>query len=115
VEQVARARQAYAHRRESLLAALNARGLTASAADGINLWLAVDDQQVAMLTLAAHGIAVAPGAPFQVGPLGGDHVRLTVGLVRDGFDELAEILCEAAGPGHRGSGGRARAHPRGWR
>jgi hypothetical protein len=50
-----------------------------------------------------------------VGPLDGDHVRLTVGLVRDGFDELAEILAEAAGGRHRGSGSRARGHPRGWR
>ena len=38
--------------------------MTATAADGINLWMAVDDQQIAMVALAAHGIAVAPGAPF---------------------------------------------------
>jgi hypothetical protein len=38
-----------------------------------------------------------------------------VGLVRDGFDDLAEILAEAAGDRSRGSGARARAHPRGWR
>ena len=69
----------------------------------------------AMLTLAAHGIAVAPGTPFEVGPLDGDHIRVTVGLVRDGFDELADILAEAAGAQSRGSGARARAHPRGWR
>ena len=68
-----------------------------------------------MLTLAAHGIAVAPGAPFEVCPLGGDHVRVTAGLVRDGFDELAAILADAAGAPHRGSGPRARPHPRGWR
>jgi DNA-binding transcriptional MocR family regulator len=115
VEQVALARRAYAHRRDALLAALHARGVTATAADGINLWMAVDNQQVAMLTLAAHGIAVAPGAPFEVSPLGSDHVRVTVGLVREGFDDLAEILAEAAGTRHRGGGSRACAHPRGWR
>jgi aspartate/methionine/tyrosine aminotransferase len=68
-----------------------------------------------MLTLAAHGIAVAPGTPFEVSPLGGAHVRVTVGLVRDGIDELADILAEAAGAQSRGSGARARIHPRGWR
>jgi hypothetical protein len=42
-------------------------------------------------------------------------VRLTVGLVRDGFDELADILAGACGSGSAGSGSRARPHPRGWR
>jgi hypothetical protein len=68
-----------------------------------------------MLTLAAYGIAVAPGAPFEVTPLGGDHIRVTVGLVRAGFDELAQTLAEAAGARHRAGGPRARPHPRGWR
>jgi aspartate/methionine/tyrosine aminotransferase len=75
----------------------------------------VVDQPVAMLTLAAHGIAVAPGAPFEVSPLGHDHVRLTVGLVRDGFEELADLLMGAAGTASTGSGRRSRSHPRGWR
>jgi DNA-binding transcriptional MocR family regulator len=113
--QVAEARSAYARRRSLLLAALAARGVQATAADGINLWLTVENEQVAMLTLAAHGIAVAPGTPFAAGPPAGEHVRVTVGLVRDGFDDLADILAEAAGDRSRGSGARARAHPRGWR
>ena len=113
--QVGSARSAYAQRRSALLEALAARGVTATAADGINLWLSVENEQVAMLTLAAHGVAVAPGTPFEVSPLGGDHVRVTVGLVRDGYDELADILAEAAGETSRGSGARTRAHPRGWR
>ena len=89
--------------------------MAVSADDGINMWVPVDDQQVAMVALAAHGIGVAPGAPFLVSPVGGDHVRLTVGLVRDGFDELADILAQAAGLVSGGSGSRARPHPRGWR
>jgi len=115
VAQVEHARREYAARRAAMLTALAARGVAATADDGINLWLEVAHQQVAMLRLAAHGIAVAPGAPFEVSPLGTDHVRLTVGLVRDGFDELADLLAEAAGAGDRGSGRRADAHPRGWR
>jgi DNA-binding transcriptional MocR family regulator len=109
------ARAEYARRRECLRAALARHGVTAGAADGINLWLPVADQQYAMVTLAAHGVAVAPGAPFRVTPGGGDHVRVTAGLVRDGFDDLASILASAAGPAPRGSGSRTHAHPRGWR
>jgi DNA-binding transcriptional MocR family regulator len=115
VARVAAARDVYADRRAALLAALAAHGATATAADGINLWLTVEDQQMAMLALAAHGIAVAPGAPFEVTPLGAEHVRVTVGLIRDGFDELAQILASAAGATARGSGNRSRPHPRGWR
>ncbi len=115
VAQVATAREVYAERRAALLTALAAHGATATAADGINLWLTVDDQQMAMLALAAHGIAVAPGAPFEVTPLGAEHVRVTVGLIRDDHDSLAPILASAAGASARGSGPRSRPHPRGWR
>ena len=113
--QVAAARDAYAARRAALLTGLRDRGVTATAADGINLWMAVDDQQIAMVALAAHGIAVAPGAPFCVTPLAGDHVRVTAGLVAGGFDDVAGVLASAAILDSRGSGARARPHPRGWR
>ncbi|NUR48960.1 MAG: GntR family transcriptional regulator, partial [Hamadaea sp.] len=63
---------------------------------------------------AAHGIAVAPGAPFEAAPLGQDHVRVTVGLVRDGFPELAAVLAAAARAVPRG-GARSRSLPRGTR
>ena len=114
-DQVAAARDAYAARRAALLSRLRDRGVRATAADGINLWMSVDDQQIAMVSLAAHGIAVAPGAPFCVTPLGGDHVRVTAGLVAEGFDDLADALASAAILDSRGSGARARPHPRGWR
>jgi DNA-binding transcriptional MocR family regulator len=115
IAQVAQARLRYAWRRAALRAALSAHGVAATAADGINMWLPVRDQQSAMVTLAAHGIAVAPGAPFLVAPAATDHVRLTAGLVRDDFDDLAGILAAAADVVAGGSGARARPHPRGWR
>ncbi|WP_433360772.1 PLP-dependent aminotransferase family protein [Actinoplanes sp. CA-142083] len=115
VAQVAVAREAYASRRSALLTKLHDRGVTATAADGINLWMAVDDQQIAMVSLAAHGIAVAPGTPFCVTPLAGDHVRVTAGLVAGGYDDLADALASAAILDSRGSGARARPHPRGFR
>ncbi|MFY1670859.1 aminotransferase class I/II-fold pyridoxal phosphate-dependent enzyme [Plantactinospora sp. WMMB334] len=105
---VSGARREYARRRGVLTASLSHRGVDAPTPDGINMWIPVRDQQHAMLSLAAHGIAVAPGTPFAVSPLGGDHVRLTVGLVRDGFDDLADLLADAAGGPHRASGRRLR-------
>ncbi|GAB7042116.1 MULTISPECIES: aminotransferase-like domain-containing protein [Catenuloplanes] len=113
--QVAVARREYAARRTTLLAALAERDVRATAADGINMWVSVRDQQVAMLSLAAHGIGVAPGTPFEVEPRDGDHIRITVGLIRDGFDDLADIVAEAAGARHRTSGRRTRSLRRGTR
>ena len=109
VARVATARAIYAERRAGLLEALHDRGVTATAADGINLWMEVADQQNALVALAAHGIAAAPGAPFCVTPLAADHLRITAGLVADGHDELADVLAVATRPTSRGSGRR------GWR
>jgi DNA-binding transcriptional MocR family regulator len=96
VARVAEARDAYAARRTALLKALHERGVPATAADGINLWMEVPDQQNALVALAAHGVAAAPGAPFCVTPLGTDHLRITVGLVAGGYDELADVLSVAS-------------------
>ncbi|OJF14359.1 aminotransferase-like domain-containing protein [Couchioplanes caeruleus] len=112
--QIEAARDTYTRRRTTLLRELAERGVSATAADGINLWMTVEDEQAAMLSLAAHGIAVAPGAPFCVTPLGADHVRITVGLIHDDHAELAGIFAAAARAGS-GGGTRARPYPRGWR
>ena len=94
---LARARERYAARRERMLAELAARGVRAQAADGINLWMEVADEQVALVSLAARGVGAAPGTPFEVAPLGGDHIRVTVGLVPDdAIAEVAEMLADAA-------------------
>ncbi len=113
--QVAAARDEYARRRATLVTALTERGATATAADGINLWLTVADQQAAMVELAGHGVAVAPGAPFDVIPSGPQHIRITAGLIRDEFVEYADLFASAARAGARGSGSPRRPHPRGWR
>ncbi|MEU4695381.1 aminotransferase class I/II-fold pyridoxal phosphate-dependent enzyme [Actinoplanes sp. NPDC023714] len=115
IAQVATARDTYAARRAALLAVLAARGVQATAADGINLWMTVPDQQNAMVALAAHGVAAAPGAPFCVQPLPDDHLRITAGLVAGGYDDLAGVLAAAAQQTSRGSGRRGQGHPHGWR
>ncbi|MFI5495726.1 PLP-dependent aminotransferase family protein [Actinoplanes sp. NPDC051859] len=112
--QIETARDTYAQRRATMLRELADRGVQATAGDGINLWLTVDDEHAALLSLAAHGIAVAPGSPFGVTPLGAAHVRITVGLIHDDHAELADIFAVAARAGSGGNG-HSRPHPRGWR
>ena len=52
---------------------------------------------MALVSLAARGVGAAPGTPFEVAPLGGDHIRVTVGLVPDdAIAEVAEMLADAA-------------------
>ncbi len=69
--------------------------------DGLNIWVPVRDEAAAVLRLASQGIAVTPGSPFSVegrpGPEG--HIRVTTGLVRDGHEELAERIADAARTG----------------
>jgi len=90
------ARDEYTRRRGALVAALTSRDVEVSGGDGLNLWVPVHDESAAIVRLASQGVGVTPGAPFDVLPGGGGHVRVTVGLVADGYDELAEILAAAA-------------------
>lgn len=98
------ARAAYAERRRAVAEVLTARDVEVTGHDGINAWIAVDDERVATVALAARGIGVAPGHPFLVRP-DDDHLRVTVGLlVHDGPDggarlvEVAEAIAAAARP-----------------
>jgi DNA-binding transcriptional MocR family regulator len=94
---LAHAREVYANRRERMTAALAGRGVRAQAGDGINLWMEVADEQVALVSLASRGIGAAPGTPFEAAPLGADHLRVTVGLIPDDdIDAVATLLAEAA-------------------
>lgn len=96
VAAVAAARTEYARRREALVAGLARRGITCPGTDGINVWVPVGDETAALVHLAGLGIGVAPGSPFAVGRPEVPHVRVTAGLVREGHDELAEALAQAA-------------------
>lgn len=81
VASVEAARDAYAARRVALQAELLAAGVALPAGDGINAWLPVAEERSALVQLAAAGIRVAPGAPFQLGDSPAPHVRVTVGVV----------------------------------
>lgn len=93
------ARVAYAQRQTALAEALTRHGLTTPARDGINIWLEVADERSAMVQLAAAGIRVAPGAPFQPGSgEAAPRVRVTAGAVRpENADDVASALVTAVG------------------
>jgi DNA-binding transcriptional MocR family regulator len=95
VTAVQHARDEYARRRRLVLAGLHDHGIALPPGDGLNIWLPVLDEQAALLTLAAHGIAAAAGAAFAAGP-GTPHLRITTGLIPTGHTEVAAHLAEAA-------------------
>jgi DNA-binding transcriptional MocR family regulator len=106
VADVDRARDEYTRRRDALVAALASCGVQVASGDGLNLWVPVHDESAAIVRLASQGVGVTPGSPFDVLPGGGDHVRVTVGLVADGHEELAQILAAAANTTSWGSRAR---------
>ncbi|HEX4059240.1 MAG TPA: aminotransferase class I/II-fold pyridoxal phosphate-dependent enzyme [Galbitalea sp.] len=95
VAQVARARTAYRERQEAIAAALAGNGHRIAVADGINLWLAVEDERDAVVQLAAGGIRVAAGTPFLATP-GGQFIRVTAGQIREDFEAVGAQLATAA-------------------
>jgi len=95
VGKIAEARRVYAQRQTALAESLRRAGVQVSAGDGLNMWLPVADERAATVSLAAAGIQVAPGTPFELGP-GDPHVRVTVGLVSSDTDSIAGSLAAAA-------------------
>jgi DNA-binding transcriptional MocR family regulator len=95
VAEVAEARRLYRERQQQLSDALARQGVQLPPSDGINTWLPVADERAAIVQLAAAGIRVAAGTPFQATAPGG-FVRVTVGHIRDDADLVATSLAAAA-------------------
>jgi DNA-binding transcriptional MocR family regulator len=81
---------AYAERRRVVAGVLDDRGVASTGRDGINMGISVHDERSALVALAARGIGAAPGQPFLVRP-DTDHLRVTVGLLAGGHDQLVEV------------------------
>jgi len=88
---VSHARSVYQRRSQEIRKRLLEQGVRCSPGDGINMWVQVEDERSALLTLAVAGINVAPGSPFVSESLPGNHVRITTGLLPDEPDELDAI------------------------
>ena len=94
---LAAARATYDARRAALSDVLRGAGIEHPDGDGINMWVAVEDERAALVLLASHGIGAAPGAPFQTRP-DRDFLRLTIGRLHErDIDHVAGVLVEAAG------------------
>lgn len=94
-----RARDEYARRRRLVTEVLIDRGVPFTGTDGINLWIAVDNERSALIRLAAQGIGAAPGEPFLVRD-DGDFLRVTVGLLHGSAADISTVahrLADAAG------------------
>jgi DNA-binding transcriptional MocR family regulator len=91
----------YADRRDGLVAALAARGVPAHGRTGLNVWVPVADESVAISRLLVRGWAAAPGARNRIGTP--PALRLTVSPLRpDDIPPLADDLAAAVRPLSRG-------------
>jgi DNA-binding transcriptional MocR family regulator len=93
-ELIRAAADSYEQRREALLGALRARGIEAHGRTGINVWVPVADETVAVTQLRDAGYAVAPGALFRIGSAPG--IRITVSpLSPPQIEPLADAVARA--------------------
>ncbi len=100
IDQVQTARRTYAERSARFREALKDLGVSCSPGDGINVWVPVEDERSALVTLAAAGVRVAPGGPFVIESASPGAVRITCGLLPDDealLAQAAESVARAVG------------------
>ncbi|GFG64740.1 GntR family transcriptional regulator [Mycobacterium kubicae] len=91
---VGKAEQRYTSNRERLRAALAKRAVTAHGRSGLNVWVPVPDEAVAITRLLNAGWAAAPGTRFRIGTPPG--IRITVAaLADDEIEPLADAVAQA--------------------
>lgn len=91
---VRKAESVYSRNRELLVAALADRGVTSHGRSGLNIWVPVPDETVAITRLLSAGWTAAPGTRFRIGTPPG--LRITVsGLGADNIDGLADAVADA--------------------
>jgi DNA-binding transcriptional MocR family regulator len=88
------AEQQYTRNRTRLCAALAERGVGAHGRSGLNVWILVPDETVAITRLLGAGWAAAPGTRFRIRTPTG--IRITIAdLAGDEIDPLADAVAEA--------------------
>jgi len=91
---VGRASATYDARRETFLSCLRRRGVRASGASGLNVWVPVDDETGVVGALLQRGWVVAPGAPYRLSD-SSPAIRVTVATLRE--PEAARLASDLAG------------------
>jgi DNA-binding transcriptional MocR family regulator len=100
VELVATAERRYAGTRRRLCDALAARGLHPHGRSGLNVWVPVPDEVVAVSRLLGAGWAAAPGSRFRMNAPAG--IRITISdLAPDEIGQLADAVAGAVHPAGR--------------
>jgi DNA-binding transcriptional MocR family regulator len=94
-ESIDYARTVYQSRRANLVSALQLRGVQAMHGAGLCAWVPVTSEPFAMVTLAAHGIAVHPGAKFSNLPT--FYLRVATATLSDRYEQVADSIALAAG------------------
>lgn len=92
-ETLERARTIYQKRRDDLTSALRARDVAVEDGMGLCSWVPVSSEPFAMVTMAARGIAVHPGAKFSISP--SNHIRVATGNLSDRCEEVADSIALA--------------------
>ncbi len=96
------AEEQYTNNRTRLCAALAERGVAAHGRSGLNVWVPVPDETVAITRLLGAGWAAAPGTRFRIRTPAG--IRITIAdLAADEIDHLADAVAESV----RGTGRRS--------
>ncbi|BBZ39178.1 GntR family transcriptional regulator [Mycobacterium conspicuum] len=91
---VGQAEERYTGNRVRLCAALAKRGVAAHGRSGLNVWVPVPDETVAITRLLNAGWAAAPGTRYRVRTAPG--IRITIAdLHEDEIDPLADAVAEA--------------------
>ncbi|HBS49139.1 MAG TPA: GntR family transcriptional regulator [Rhodobacteraceae bacterium] len=90
------ARRVYAERRNALLDALDREGITGYRGDGFCIWLPVVAEHYALITLAAHGIAVLPGEKCFLG--GSGFIRIGTSMLDHDHETVAKAIALAIAP-----------------
>jgi DNA-binding transcriptional MocR family regulator len=91
---VRKAEQRYTDNRERLRSALTERGVTTRGRSGLNVWVPVPDETVAITRLLNSGWAAAPGTRFRIRT--GPGIRITIADLTAGeIDPLADAVAQA--------------------
>ncbi|MBU9477043.1 PLP-dependent aminotransferase family protein [Burkholderia multivorans] len=93
--QVIKAREVYTERRNALLTALRERRIDTNSHDGLAVWIPVESEQFAVLTMAARGIAVLSGSRCCVENRQ-SHIRVAIGQLTQNVDVVSDAIALAA-------------------
>ena len=100
--QVSAAAKIYQRRNHALLAALQRRGIDGVTSGDLQLWVAVANEQYAMVSLAAHGISAISGTRY-CNRHSSNHVPIATGrLPESDVGIVADAIAAAAGRAARG-------------